>query len=189
MTIGNKILELRQQKKLTQQELAQILNVTNLAISRWENGNTMPDIDMIKKIADTFNISIGELYDSIDETKTKNYENYDFGKIWVYKKYTIISIILLIIGVCLFWFLMPLLWVNDIFVRGEKFLVLLTWICYIVLPIIAVSFQIVQFLNLLTYSRTKFYRKEYNKALMIYGCSFLGVAVICSIIYMIQWIH
>ena len=50
MNIGSKIKEYRTKKGLTQKELAENLNVTFQAVSRWENGEVEPSIDTIRKI-------------------------------------------------------------------------------------------------------------------------------------------
>ena len=176
MTIGEKILEIRQKKKLTQQELAKVLNVTNIAISRWENGKTLPDVEMIKKISDIYGISVGELYSCIDEVKTNNYDNYDFEKIWKYNKYTIISCILLILAILSFVYRFYYLgdyYGGAIFDNIRYFQMLLFELFYIIFPALGVSFEIVHFVHLFSYSKTKYYRKEYNKTLIIYGLIFL----------------
>lgn len=59
--MNNKIKELRKKKKLTQEELAQKINVTKLTISRWERGERLPKSDKAQELADFFNVSIGEL--------------------------------------------------------------------------------------------------------------------------------
>lgn len=59
--IGKSIARLRRGSDLTQEEFGQKLGVTNKTVSRWENGKYMPDIEMLKKIADMFNISVDEL--------------------------------------------------------------------------------------------------------------------------------
>ena len=58
-----KLLKLaRQQKGLTQEQLAETLSVTTSAISKWENGKNLPDTDMLLKIALTLGLSIEDLY-------------------------------------------------------------------------------------------------------------------------------
>jgi len=59
--IGKFIAELRKEKNMTQEELAEKLGVTDKSISRWENGKTMPDISLLNLLADEFNLSIPEL--------------------------------------------------------------------------------------------------------------------------------
>ena len=61
MNIGQKILELRKQKGIKQEELAAELGVTAAAVSKWENGYTLPDILMLCALADYFGVSTDEL--------------------------------------------------------------------------------------------------------------------------------
>ena len=59
--IGKYIALLRRQAGLTQEQLGEKLGVTNKTVSRWENGNYMPDIEMFGLIAKEFNVSINDL--------------------------------------------------------------------------------------------------------------------------------
>ena len=59
--IGRFIAELRKNKNMTQSELADILGVTNRTVSRWENGNYMPDLSLITLISETLDGSVSEL--------------------------------------------------------------------------------------------------------------------------------
>lgn len=58
---GKFIATLRKEKELTQEQLGEKLGVTNKTISRWENGNYMPDIEMLSLLSKEFDISINEL--------------------------------------------------------------------------------------------------------------------------------
>ena len=61
MNIGRNILELRKQKNIKQEELAAELGVTAAAVSKWENGYTLPDILMLCALADYFRVTADEL--------------------------------------------------------------------------------------------------------------------------------
>lgn len=61
--IGAFLKELRKEKQLTQEQLAEILGVTNRSISRWENGVNMPDFDLVIEIANYYDVSIEEILD------------------------------------------------------------------------------------------------------------------------------
>lgn len=61
--IGQFLKELRNEKGLTQAQLAEMLNVSNRSISRWENGVNMPDLDLLIQIADYYSVEIGEILD------------------------------------------------------------------------------------------------------------------------------
>ena len=56
MALGATIAKLRQDRGLTQADLAELLYVTRQAVSRWETGETMPGIDMCKLIASTLEV-------------------------------------------------------------------------------------------------------------------------------------
>lgn len=60
---GNFLRELRKSKGLTQEQLAERLNVSGRTVSRWENGMTMPDLDLLIELADLYDIDIRELID------------------------------------------------------------------------------------------------------------------------------
>lgn len=72
---GQLITELRKEKGLTQKQLADALNVTDKAVSKWERGLSFPDISMLEPIAETLDISIMEILagekKSEDETITR----------------------------------------------------------------------------------------------------------------------
>ena len=59
--ISKDIKKFRKESEMTQQELAEKLNVTRQAVSNWENGKTQPDIDMLQNIAGELQITIEEL--------------------------------------------------------------------------------------------------------------------------------
>ena len=69
MNIGKNILELRKQKNITQEELAAELGVTAAAVSKWENGYTLPDILMLCALADYFEVTTDELLGRAREWK------------------------------------------------------------------------------------------------------------------------
>lgn len=55
------IAALRKEKGLTQEQLGEKLGVTNKTISRWENGNYTPDVEMLALLSKEFGVSINEL--------------------------------------------------------------------------------------------------------------------------------
>ncbi|MEI5989316.1 hypothetical protein A5881_000804 [Enterococcus termitis] len=55
--IGNRLKELRESKKMTQKDLAEILNVTPQAISKWERNKSYPDLDTLVKLSTYFQVS------------------------------------------------------------------------------------------------------------------------------------
>lgn len=69
MEFNEKLQELRKQKGLTQEELAEKLFVSRTAVSKWESGRGYPNIDSLKEIAGFFSVTIDELL-STDEMLT-----------------------------------------------------------------------------------------------------------------------
>ena len=61
METKNIILELRTKKGLSQEELAQKVMVTRQAVSRWENGETVPNTETLKLLSKEFDVSINTL--------------------------------------------------------------------------------------------------------------------------------
>ena len=64
MSIGEKLAELRKQKNLTQEKVAEELNVTRQTISNWELGQTVPDLEQSKALSKLYQISLDELVDN-----------------------------------------------------------------------------------------------------------------------------
>lgn len=67
---GSFLKQLRKERNLTQENLAEKLNVSNRTISRWETGSNMPDIGMLVEIADFYDVSIPEIING--ERKSEN---------------------------------------------------------------------------------------------------------------------
>jgi len=67
---GSTIKKLREENKLTQNELAKLLNVSDKTISKWETGKGYPDIEMLQPLSKIFNVSIIELLNGNTITNT-----------------------------------------------------------------------------------------------------------------------
>ncbi|MCD4827700.1 MAG: helix-turn-helix domain-containing protein [Acholeplasmataceae bacterium] len=96
MSISENIKILRLQKNMTQKELGDSLHITDKTISKWENGRSVPDIYMIKKIAIVFDVN----YEIIVEGQAYNQKNKNIGNlikcfISENKKFVVLSIILI----------------------------------------------------------------------------------------------
>ena len=68
--IGEFLKHLRTDKGLTQEQLAEEFGVSSRSVSRWENGNTMPDISIIIELADFYDVDIREII--CGERKSEN---------------------------------------------------------------------------------------------------------------------
>lgn len=75
MEIGKIIRELRAEKQVNQEELAQYLGVSAQAVSKWETMASLPDITLLPAIAAYFGITIDELFQIPDESRFEQIEN------------------------------------------------------------------------------------------------------------------
>lgn len=62
---AERIRELRQRARLTQQQLGEQLGVSAVAVGKWERGQTQPDIRSLTRMADIFGVTIDELCDRV----------------------------------------------------------------------------------------------------------------------------
>lgn len=70
--IGNKLKSLRETHNLSQAELAKKLNISQQALSKWENNHSEPDIISLKAISNFFNISLDTLLNNKYNSKINN---------------------------------------------------------------------------------------------------------------------
>lgn len=83
ISLGKKISELRKSKGLTQEQLAERMNVSPQAVSKWENDVSCPDIELLPKLASLFEVTVDELLSAepkrdiqlLSEEKKKNSED------------------------------------------------------------------------------------------------------------------
>ena len=61
MNLGERIYEFRNEKNLSQGDLADRLDVSRQSISKWENNMAIPDLDKLIKLSDIFEVSLDEL--------------------------------------------------------------------------------------------------------------------------------
>lgn len=104
--IGSFLRELRTEKGLTQEQLAEKMNVSGRTVSRWENGNNMPDLSIIVELADFYGVDIRELLngerksenmsEDLRETGLKMADYAEAEKILLTKRLCIISLVGLI---------------------------------------------------------------------------------------------
>ena len=71
MNIGKRIHEIRQQKNLTQEQLASDLGISRQAVSKWESGKAIPDIENLMYISNLYNVSLDELIKGDDRVGQK----------------------------------------------------------------------------------------------------------------------
>ncbi len=100
MNLGNNLFNARKKKGMSQEEVSEKLGVSRQTISKWELGETLPDIYQSKKLANLYGMTLDELveYDidmkeiqeAIDKTSDALTEKIDWTKAWS-KKYPILA--------------------------------------------------------------------------------------------------
>ncbi|MGN1259304.1 MAG: helix-turn-helix domain-containing protein [Christensenellales bacterium] len=101
--IASNIINLRKENNLTQAEFATKLNYTDKAISKWERGESVPSIDILKKIADMFGVTVDFL---LHEGSTKEKEQYILPQDNRSNK-----IIITLLGVSIVWIVVTIIYV------------------------------------------------------------------------------
>ena len=102
--IGNLIKEIRKKNNLTQKDLAEKYGVTYQAVSKWENGKNMPDISLLRKISEDFNINIEDMLDG--KLPSKKY---------VKRNYRLIILFIVVVIVLIFSFIIYKYTQNESF--------------------------------------------------------------------------
>lgn len=72
--IGSFLKNLRKEKELTQEQLAEHFNVSNRTVSRWETGSNMPDLSLLIELADFYDVEIREIINGERKSEKMNQE-------------------------------------------------------------------------------------------------------------------
>ncbi len=117
--VAKNISELRQEKKMTQSDLAVQLNYSDKAVSKWERGESLPDVTVLKKIADLFGVSLDYLVEAEHPVAEPAVESADPGEAQAVPEHdtglrthaviTAISILLVWLVATLIYFLLDML--------------------------------------------------------------------------------
>ena len=117
LIIAKNLTELRKKNKLTQLELAKLLNYSDKAVSKWENGESVPGIDVLHRISQIYNVSLDYI---VGENKTPLPVNITPE---IKRKQTIITRM----SVLAVWFVSILFYISfDIFM-GIKLWIFFCW--------------------------------------------------------------
>ena len=108
-TIGKNLTNLRKQQGLTQGEIAEKFNYSDKAISKWENGDTLPDIEVLLKLCDFYGVTIEYLLHE------NNQEQYVKKAEYVLKNKIIIAALMIV----LVWMICTITFVFS-YLRGES---------------------------------------------------------------------
>lgn len=115
--IAKNICDLRSSKSMTQQNLAEVLNYSDKAVSKWERGESIPDVLVLKQIADFFEVSVDYLLSEEHEEKAPVSKNLS-------RKRSVISAL----SASLVWFIATVFFVGFTFVDVGRFS---SWLVFI----------------------------------------------------------
>lgn len=112
--VGENLAFLRKQKKMTQLELAEQFNYSDKAISKWENGETLPDLEVLYQLCEFYGVTLDFLTDQEASSQKEKYEKETSNSVnsiaisllitsVVWMIVTIIFVYLLIINNVLYW--------------------------------------------------------------------------------------
>lgn len=180
MNLGEKLFELRKTKNLTQDEVAEKLNVTRQTVSKWETNQSSPDFDKIVPICELFEIGVEELITGKKEEKQEKNEEQEENKEKVLTKQEAKeksakvvsgSIFIYILAVALIMILVPVKHVNPI-IASSIFLILIGW---------ATARIIKNYMSMPKFEKTKEEKKEEKIIKQINGI----IGSICVALYFI----
>lgn len=175
MNLGERLFELRKAKNLTQDEVAEKLNVTRQTVSKWETNQSTPDFDKIVPISELFEIGVEELLTGkLKEEKQLEKEEKVLTKQEAKEKSAKVvsgSIFIYILAVALIMILVPVKHVNPI-VASSIFLILIGW---------ATARIIKNYMSIPKFEKTKEEKKEEKIIKQINGI----IGSICVALYFI----
>ncbi len=180
MNLGERLFELRKTKSLTQDEVAEKLNVTRQTVSKWETNQSTPDFDKIVPICELFEIGVEELLTGKKEEKQEKNEEQEEKKEKVLTKQEAKeksakvvsgSVFIYILAVALIMILVPVKHVNPI-IASSIFLILIGW---------ATARIIKNYMSMPKFEKTKEEKKEEKIIKQINGI----IGSICVAIYFI----
>lgn len=157
------IYENRKKKQLTQEQLADLLNVSNKTVSKWERGLSYPDILLIPNLVKILDISINELFDTQD-IKEEAIIEYDNSLTIKYKQSVLLSILLFVFS--------PLLLIIGS-LGGSFEITLLGWIAGVGMIISSLIIFILSTSKYKKLIEEKFYNEKYILVLKNYFSFYL----------------
>ena len=126
--VAENLIFLRKQNKLTQLELAEKLNYSDKSVSKWEHGETLPDIEVLKKIADLYNVTLDYI---VSEDKHEDKLKFIKGK-----KNKPNQIIISLLGISFVWIAAVLIFVYSNIILNANYWLVFVWalpVCCVVL--------------------------------------------------------
>lgn len=102
MELKDKLIQLRKDKRMTQADLAEALNISRQAVSRWETGDALPSTENLIELSKLYGVSVDAILDndSIEEKATEKdvrEEPTEQSKRWQNKKLAVVALVIVII--------------------------------------------------------------------------------------------
>lgn len=157
------IYQSRKKKHLTQEQLADLLNVFNKTVSKWERGIGYPDVQIIPTLASILDISIQELFNT-EDLKPELVEKYNVSIILKYKQYMILSI--------LFFFISPVFYLISAFVLESHIMTVISIIIGIAFILFSIINVIMQSLKMYDFVINNYRNEKYIKIFKNYLLTF-----------------
>ncbi len=118
--IAKNLVELRKQHNFTQSELAAMLKYSDKAISKWESGESLPDVEVLYDICKIYNISFEYILIEGDKKSKQNL---------VYKSNSVNKAIISLLSITLVWFTILLIYIFINVVNSQNIWPLFVWGC------------------------------------------------------------
>ncbi len=123
--LATNLTTLRKAEKLTQLELAEILSYSDKSISKWENGDTVPDLDTLITLSNFYNVTLDTLCRKpLDDSTIK--QNYDAG-IKKRRAMTRNKIIIVLLSVSMVWFTATFVFVQLLLLYHYSYWMAFIW--------------------------------------------------------------
>ena len=180
-TVSKSIKRLRTQNNMTQDQLAEKMNVTRQAVSNWETEKTQPDVEMLAKLADVFGTDINELIYGVPKGV---YPQYQRKYIWSVIISFIAFLCMIIIHECLVPYFLEL--VNDIhyIYRESRFFSIFSFVA----PLLSEGIGSLAFGFLLSSVVSLFYdMRGRNRKKLLIPAVMLSVPLVLAIAETVLW--
>ena len=129
--VAENLSRLRQEKNLTQNEVATRLNYSDKAVSKWECGETTPPIDVLKQLADLYEVSLDFL---VEENPEKSYD-----KVYSSNRNRTNKIIITLLFVSIVWLVATVIYVYSMIILQKNF-----WLVFVYsVPVTAIVLLII----------------------------------------------
>lgn len=170
--IKDVIYENRKKKQLTQEQLADQLNVSNKTISKWERGLGYPDILILPTLAKVLDISVNELL-STDDLKPESIEQYDYKIMTKYKLNIIFAFFILIFS--------PVLYIISAFVFQSYELSIISIFIGVIVALFSLITVILHSIQMYDFIRNKYTNEKYIRIFKNYLGLFSMILFVLSL--------